>query len=376
MGFGKTGHVMLFEHFSGFVNENGYILKKIGGAIGTAFYSTLVGIFIQSRSRLRKIREYMDNEKVELELGDFGYYDLTELDGVSQDDMTDWFSKFTFGNNKTVGKGEVLLSILFDNVFKTSVGRTDGGETGDLFMSDDDGKTAYGRIEVKSALPGGLRFRDKITHNGLMKVDDGEALFNAYKEFADSQFGVAMDKDIFIRLCAYCIAKYMHGQFRDAKNYWLVIFDNKPHINKRGNIHGTETRRVRRVIKEDGSVEVIKESYDPNELPFGGEKYGMGPWLQDGGYDVEKEDVLFDTPGDNENGNEEIDVKEINGFLYIKRCKTINETMNRILSLIDSDSAIYKENKSSSKNNFTFYVDGEKIHIAHRDNPVLIKKKK
>ena len=183
-----------------------------------------------------------------------------------------------------------------------------------------------------------------------------------------------MDKDIFIKLCAYCIAKYMHGQFRQAKDYWLVIFDNRPRINKRGNIHGTESRKIKKVILPEG----VKESYTPDDFdaPYGGDWLGLPWWLKDTGYEKEDEQELREAPTESENGSEEIDVKNIDGFVYIKRCRTLNETMQRILSMIDTESAIYRENKSNRKNNFTFYVDGGRIHIAHRDNPVLITKKK
>ena len=48
--------------------------------------------------------------------------------------------------------------------------------------------------------------------------------------------------------------------------------------------------------------------------------------------------------------------------------------MNRIMSFVDKESSVYKENKSNKRNNFTFYVKNKKICIAHRDNPSLVSK--
>lgn len=375
MGLGKVQHFKIFEKFVKFLEDNNEFLKKISGDCHTSLGIKLIQFFSNHEECMKKVEDYMENNDNKLELGDYGYFDLSKIDGVSEDDLATWFSQFILDNGKTVGKGEVMMSILFSNVYKTPLGENGGGETGDLYISDDGGKTKTGRIEVKSALPGGFRFSDKITYTGLKKVTGGDELCRAYREFSEHMLGVAMDRDIFIRLCAYCIARYMHGQFRNSEDYWLIIFDNKPHINKMGNIHGTESRRIKKVILKDGErMNESVEDYDFEPLPYGDSMYDIPEWLRDDGYEVQETPVLQDAPTDSENGSEEMDVKNINGFIYIKRCDTLNETMKRILSLIDNDSAIYRENKSNRKNNFTFYADGSKLCIAHRDNPVLVNK--
>lgn len=376
----KSDYFKMFEQFIEFIDENNKFLKKISGDCHTSLGIKLMQIFSKDEDCMEKVKDYVENRAKELELDETGYFNLSDIDDVSKDDMSMWFSRFVFDNNRTVGKGEVLLSILFKNVFKTPLGENYRGESGDLFMSDDGGETKTGRIEVKSALPSGFKFKDLIRVSEIKEVDDGNKLAKAYMKFVGKPFECsAMDKSVFIKLCAYCIARYMHGQFPKVENYWLVIFDNQPHINTRGNIHGTENSKIKRIINSDGTVENIREHYDgwlpygknlddgesdPNYLPFG----------NNSGYVVSDDIVLKDSPTESTNGNEEIDVKDMNGFLYIKRCKTINETMKRILGLIDVRSSVYKENKSNTRNNFTFYVKNKKICIAHRDNPVLIKK--
>lgn len=376
----------IFEQFIEFVENNNKFLKKISGDVHTSLGMKLIQIFSRDEECLEKVKDYVENRSEKLELDEEGYFDLTKLKGVSKEDMDMWFSKFVFDNGRTVGKGEVLLSILFNNVFKTPLGENIHGEPGDLYMSKDNGKTASGRIEVKSALPGGFKFNDFIRPIGLEKVEDGDKLLKVYKKFMTNPLeNSAMDKKTFIKLCAYCIARYMHGQYPKVEDYWLVIFDNQPYINSRGNIHGTESVKIKRVINDDGTVDVIKESKegyydgwlpygenmpdeeDPNYLPFGS---------KDSTYMIPEETVLNDGPTDSPNGNDEIKVKDMDGFLYIKRCKTIDETMKKILDLIDVESSVYKENKSNSRNNFTFYVKDKKICIAHRDNPTLVNRRK
>lgn len=378
----KSNYFKIFEQFIEFNDENNKFLKKISGDCSSLLGIALTGIFSKDEDCMKKVKDYVEHRSKKLTLGETGYFNLSDIKDVSKDDMSIWFSRFVLPKNMTVGKGEVLLSILFKNVFKTPIDKNKREECGDLFISDDEGKTRTGRIEVKTALPGGLKFKELIKDYKIEDVDDGEKLTNAYNKFVENPLeNQAMDKDIFIKLCAYCIARYMHRQFKKVEDYWLVIFDNQPHINSRGNIHDTESSKIRRIINSDGTVENIREHYDgwlpygknfddesdPNYLPFGN---------NGSGYVISNDIVLKDSPTESKNGNEVITVKDMNGFLYIKRGKTINDTMKRILELIDDMSYVYKENKSSTQNNFTFYVKNEKICIAHRDNPVLIKKVK
>lgn len=376
----KSNYFKIFEQFIEFIDENNKFLKKISGDCHTSLGIRLMKIFSYDEDCMEKVKDYVEHRAKELELDEIGYFNLSDIDDVSKDDMSMWFSRFVLANNMTVGKGEVLLSILFKNVYKTPLGENKRDECGDLFISDNEGKTRTGRIEVKSALPSGFKFKDLIRISEIKEVDDGKKLAKVYNKFVENSLeNSAMDKGVFIKLCAYCIARYMHRQFRKVEDYWLVIFDNQPHINSRGNIHDTESSKIKRIINNDGTVENIREHYDgwlpygknfddesdPNYLPFG---------ENDSGYVISNDIVLKDSPTESKNGNEMITVKDMNGFLYIKRGKTINDTMKRILGLIDVRSSVYKENKSNTQNNFTFYVKNKKICIAHRDNPVLIKK--
>lgn len=363
---GSNNYFQIFEKFVKFLEKNNEFLKKISGDCHTSLGLKLIQIFSNNEECMNGVKDFMNNHSTRLELGEHGYVNLSELDNLNKDDLSTWFSRFILDNGKTVGKGEVLLSILYNNVFKTPLTENSTGEPGDLFMSDDKGKTPIGRIEVKSALPGGFMFEDKIRIPDLEKLSNGERLAKAYKNYLESPPDLsAMDKDLFIELCVYCIAKYMHGQYPKEENYYFVIFDNQPHINSRGNIHDVETRKIKKAIDKDGSIKTLKEDWESSirlddeddELPF------MTP----------EEIALSDGPTDSENGNEDISVKDIEGFLYIKRCNTIEETMNRIMDLVDKESSVYKENKSNKRNNFTFYVKNRKICIAHRDNPSLIK---
>ena len=379
----------LFEQFINYIDRNNGFLKKISGDVHSSLGIKLIKDFSNDDDCTKKVKEDVEKFSKILELVEYGYFDLNKLDNIDKNDMLIWFSNFIFDNSRTVGKGEVLLSILFSNVFKTPLGEN-YKETGDLFISEDGGETVSGRIEVKSALPGGLKFADLIRLNSIKKVDDGEKLVKVYKKFSESPLGnSAIDKDMFIRLCAYCIARYMHGQFPKEENYWLVIFDNQPHINTRGNIHDSESIKIKRIINDDGKVIPVKESTD-NSFDVEVERTPLTDFFDKPYSDPNdvflkgdneqftkpEEDVLLDAPTESTNGNDEIKVKNIDGFLYIKRCKTVNETMKRIIGLIDDKSSIYKENKSKSSNNFTFYVKDERIHIAHRDNPSLIVKKR
>jgi hypothetical protein len=358
-------YIKIFEEFI----EDDALLKKISGGFNTPLESTIKGIFKSNEKCFDEVKDFMDNHSKRLELGEHGYINLSEMDGLDNDNLLSWFSKFILGNGKVVGKGEVLLSILFNNVFKTPILKSND-ETGDLFLSDDNGKTSNGRIEVKSALPGGFMFKGKIYPEDLEKLGNGERLAKAYRNYIKAPLGnFVMDKDLFVELCVYCIAKYMHGQYPKEKNYYFLIFDNQPHINSRGNIHGTEDKKINKIINYDGSVEDVEDT----------ENVKSDIRLDDDNDDLSfykpEEKKLSDGVSKSENGNEEMDVKDVRGFLYIKRCNTIEETMNRIMSFVDKESFIYKENKSKVHNNFTFYVKNKKICIAHRDNPPLVKNK-
>ncbi len=356
----NKNYFKVFEKFINFLDSNNKFLKKICGDCHTSLGLRLIRIFSNNEELMNSVSDFMDNHSTRLELGEHGYINLSNLDGLNKDDLATWFSRFILGDGKTVGKGEVLLSILFNNVYKTPLTENENGEPGDLFLSDN-GKTPIGRIEVKSALPGGFMFEDKIRFNDLEKLSDGQRLIAGYKHYLESPIGTfSMDKDLFIELCVYCIAKYMHGQYPDEKNYYFLIFDNQPKINSKGNIHDTQSRKIKKIIDYDGSVDSVKENVsmddEDNELDFA----------------TPEEIMLLDGPDKSENGNEEIKIKDIEGFLYIKRCKTIEETMSRIMSFVDKESSVYKENKSNKRNNFTFYVKNKKICIAHRDNPSLV----
>ena len=168
----------------------------------------------------------------------------------------------------------------------------------------------------------------------------------------------------------------MHSQYPNEKNYYFLIFDNQPRINSKGNIHDTMSRKIKKIIDYDGSVDSVKENVfmDDEDDDWGFHTLNMGDEDNEWDFTTPEETILSDGPDESENGNEDIKIKDIEGFLYIKRCKTIEETMNRIMSFVDKESSVYKENKSNKRNNFTFYVKNKKICIAHRDNPSLVSK--
>ena len=362
---GNLNYFKIFEKFISFLDEHNEFLRKICGDCHSSLGTKLISKFSGDDECLNDVKNFMDNYSTKLQLDEYGYIDLSKMEGLTKDNLLYWFSNFVFDDGKTVGKGEVLLPILYSNVFKTPLRENKGGQIGDLFMSDDNGKTVSGRIEVKSALPGGLKFVDMIDLEKLKKLKGKEHLVNAYKNYLKTPVGMfAMDKDLFIELCVYCIAKYMHGQYPKEENFYLLIFDNQPYINSRGNIHDTETKTIKRVIDYEGRLRKAREASN-GQYSFDGLDF-MSPL----------EVLLSNAPTESENGSEEIKVKDVNGFLYIKRCKTIEETMERIMSFVDKESSVYKENKSNKRNNFTFYVNkNRKICIAHRDNPSLIVRK-
>ena len=372
----RNNYFKVFEKFIKFLDDNNKFLKKICGDCHTSLGLRLIRIFSNNEKLMNSVSDFMDNHSTKLELGEHGYINLSNLEGLNKDDLATWFSRFILGNGKTVGKGEVLLSILFNNVYKTPLTENENGEPGDLFLSDN-GKTPIGRIEVKSALPGGFMFEDKIRFNDLEKLSGSQRLIDGYKHYLESLIGTfAMDKDLFIELCVYCIAKYMHSQYPNEKNYYFLIFDNQPRINSKGNIHDTMSRKIKKIIDYDGSVDSVKENVfmDDEDDDWGFHTLNMGDEDNEWDFTTPEETILSDRPDESENGNEDIKIKDIEGFLYIKRCKTIEETMNRIMSFVDKESSVYKENKSNKRNNFTFYVKNKKICIAHRDNPSLVSK--
>lgn len=362
----KIKYISLFEEFVKKLNEKNKNLAKISGGCDSTIGIKLMKMFDKHPKYFEDIEEYMgsDNYK-ELKLGDAGYVDLNEID-IDKDKILFWFSKLVLGNGMIIGKGEVLLSILYKNIYKTEVGNSDD-EVGDLYISNDGGKTRCGRIEVKSALPGGFAFNTFIREEEIKTLKNGDELWKAYNNMLHCGFNCCIDKNIYIELCAYCIARYIHGQFKKSKNHYLVIFDNQPHITSKGTLHGSLTRKIKYVINKDGSKSEINESYlvdkdmedifnNPVDLDDEMNSWAKEPEVE------EKED--------------DISVHDLNGFIYIKRCDSVELTKNKILEFIDVNSYIYKENKNNNKNNFTFYVKDKKICIAHKECPILINNEK